>query len=237
MLKRVRADLHIHTSLSPCADLEMTPVRVLKRAKEVGIDMIAICDHNSAKNTIYTFKAGQNFPVKVFSGIEVNCAEEVHILSIFDRPESALLFQEHIYKGIKEKNNEELFGVQAVVDENDEVVEIEKRLLIGACELKIKEVLDIVHSLGGLVIASHVDREAFSITGKLGFIPEDLNLDAVEVSKTCKSFSIKGFPVVSFSDAHRLDEIGEVWTTFEVERMDVEGLKEAFINNRIKING
>jgi len=49
-MRVLRADLHIHTCLSPCAQREMVPTAIVKRAKAAGLDMIGICDHNSAEN-------------------------------------------------------------------------------------------------------------------------------------------------------------------------------------------
>jgi len=233
-----KGDLHIHTCLSPCADLEMSPLKVVKRAVERGLEIIAICDHNSAKNTPYAFNLSKKFPIVVLPGIEVNSVEEVHILSIFDTPEKALLLQEYVYKGINGKNDEELFGVQAVVNEFDEVEEIEDKLLISACSLSVDEIVRKTHSLGGIAIASHIDREAYSIIGKLGFIPPDLDLDGVEISKMGSIDLVpKGWTAISSSDAHYLDEIGEVWTVFYADSPDINGIKKAIKNGMVKIYG
>ncbi|HNX58188.1 MAG TPA: PHP domain-containing protein, partial [Spirochaetota bacterium] len=46
----LRADLHIHSCLSPCGSLDMSPSRIVERAVESGLDVIALTDHNSALN-------------------------------------------------------------------------------------------------------------------------------------------------------------------------------------------
>ena len=45
----IRADLHIHTVLSPCGDLEMSPENILHFAQIQGLNMIGITDHNSTR--------------------------------------------------------------------------------------------------------------------------------------------------------------------------------------------
>lgn len=218
--------------------MEMSPLRVVRRAVEKGLEVIAICDHNSAKNTPYAFNLSKKFPVIVLPGIEVNSVEEVHILSIFDTPEKALLFQKYVYEGITGKNDEDFFGVQAVVNEFDEVEEIEDKLLISACSMSVEEIVKKTHSLEGIAIASHIDREAYSIIGKLGFIPPGLELDAVEISKTGSLDMVpSGFTTISSSDAHSLDEIGEAWTLFLTDSPDIKGLKKALENGKVKIYG
>ena len=43
-------DLHVHTVLSPCASVEMTPSLVVETALELGLDIIAVTDHNAGDN-------------------------------------------------------------------------------------------------------------------------------------------------------------------------------------------
>ncbi len=57
MLSRFRADLHIHTCLSPCAKEEMTPIAIVRQAKKKGLDVVGICDHNSKRNVAAVHQA------------------------------------------------------------------------------------------------------------------------------------------------------------------------------------
>ncbi|HDQ03293.1 MAG TPA: PHP domain-containing protein, partial [Deltaproteobacteria bacterium] len=84
MLKAFNCDFHIHTCLSPCAELDMHPRAIVKKALEVKLDIIAICDHNSSENAPYVIKAAQGKNLKVFPGIEITTSEEAHIIAIFD---------------------------------------------------------------------------------------------------------------------------------------------------------
>jgi len=230
-LKEFYADLHIHTCLSPCADLEMSPKNIVKEAKKKGLHFIGICDHNSAENVLAVKKIGKREKVSVIGGMEVTSREEVHILALFDEDQRLQSLQEIIYKNLDGTNDERLYGDQLVVNEEDEVIDFNKKLLIGATEIPLYEVVDLIHQLDGLAIASHIDREGFSIIGQLGFIPEDLSLDAVEIidaSQKDRIFLGKDFPMVVSSDAHFLEDIGKARTCFLMEKVTIEELKKSF---------
>ena len=72
----------------------------------------------------------------------------------------------------------EAWGDQVLVDARTSPLEIEERLLIGASDLSAEETVREIRALDGLVIASHVDRPAFSLAQQLGFVPPELPLDA-----------------------------------------------------------
>ena len=228
MLKEFKADLHIHTCLSPCADGEMSPHRVIKQAKINSLDIVGICDHNSAENVVATRKIGKREKIKVFGGIEATSQEEVHILALFDHEEGVFDFQATIYEKLSGSNDEEFFGKQLIMNENDEIIGSNSRLLIGATSLSLGEITQTICSLGGLAIASHIDRESFSIISQLGFIPEGLPLDALELSPNCtRNYKHCGFPLVTFSDAHFLEDIGKSSTIFLMEEPNIEEIKKA----------
>ncbi|MHC4426110.1 MAG: PHP domain-containing protein, partial [Planctomycetota bacterium] len=182
MMRKVRADLHLHTCLSPCADAQMQATAIVKRAKKVGLDMIGICDHNSAENVAAVVKAGAREGLPVIAGIEITSSEEAHILGLFDTERDLMPLQDEVYENLSGENNEEACGPQTIVDEWDRVVGTNRRLLIGATALTVEQVVEAIHRRAGLAIASHVDRERFSLIGQLGFVPEGLSLDALEVS-------------------------------------------------------
>jgi len=50
-MKTYRADLHIHSVLSPCGDLDMSPVNIVEEASRKGLDIIGITDHNTTRHT------------------------------------------------------------------------------------------------------------------------------------------------------------------------------------------
>jgi predicted metal-dependent phosphoesterase TrpH len=238
MLKCFQADLHIHTCLSPCADLTMSPKRIVEQAMAKKLDIIAICDHNSAENVKAAKNAASKSDVTIMAGMEVTSAEEVHLLAFFDEVKRVLNLQETVYANLTPgENKEDLFGEQIIANEFDEVKGYNKRLLIGATNLTLKELVNEIHKLGGLAIASHIDRETYSIIGQLGFIPKDLELDALEISSKInqndalnKFPEIKKFPLIFSSDAHFLHDIGKVTTSFLIEEPTLNEIRKALEN-------
>ncbi len=234
-LRVYRLDLHIHTVLSPCTEMdEMTPQAIVRTAGERGLEMIAICDHNSARNTAVTSRLGQVHGLAVIPGIEVTTSEEVHILGLFGTDEAAALMQEEVYGHLYGQNDEETFGYQVVIDEEDMVEDLDERLLIGATTLGISRVVDTIHQLGGLAIASHVDRSGFGVFSQLGFIPPDLKLDALEISRHTDEKAVRkrypqcrNYPLVRSSDAHYLADIGAAVTHARLAAPRFEELKMA----------
>ena len=236
MLQFFRTDLHIHTCLSPCADLTMSPRRIVNRAMKKKLDIIGICDHNSAENVQATVNAACKNDLTVLPGMEITSIEEVHVLALFDETEQVLNLQETIYANlIPGENKKELFGEQIVANEFDEVEGYNNKLLIGATTLNLAEIVKTIHTYGGLAIASHIDRESYSIIGQLGFIPEDLNIDALEISPRTTSAQINAripnilkYPLITSSDAHFLEDIGKATTSFLLAQPSFDEIKMAF---------
>ena len=235
-MKHFKADLHIHTCLSPCAELDMSPKAVVRTSVERGLDIIAVCDHNSAENVEASIRAATRFDLRVLPGMEINSVEEVHSLAIFESVEKVYLMQEMVYEHLKGTNRAELFGDQVVANEWDEVEGFNDRLLIGSVDLKLSDIIREVHRLGGLSIACHVDRPSFSVPSQLGFIPPDLDVDALEISRPDKWAAgrqeipgTEGFSVVSFSDAHFISDVGRVSTRFFMESPDLDEMRMALL--------
>ncbi len=226
-MRKVRADLHLHTCLSPCADMQMQATAIVVQAIKVGLDMIAICDHNSAENVAAVVKAGHREALPVIPGIEITSSEEVHILGLFKTEQDLMAVQQVVYENLPGENSEEAFGHQIIVDEWDDIIGTSNKLLIGATNLTLEKVVEIIHQFSGLAIASHVDRERFGLIGQLGFIPKGLKLDAIEVSKSCAATSEYGYPVISSSDAHFLDAIGRNPSCFMAEEASFEEIGKA----------
>ena len=234
MLRLFRADLHIHTCLSPCADLNMGPRAIVNKARQHGLDVIGICDHNSSENVPAVVRAARDTNLKVLPGMEVTSKEEVHVLALFDTLERALRLQEIVYEHLPGENDAEAFGPQVVVNEDHDVLGFNPRLLAGATELSIEQVVDSIHGLDGLAVASHVDRETFSILGQLGFVPEGLHLEAMELSRNTsfeegrRRFAPHGhFAFLRSSDAHSVEEIGAASTAFWLGEATTGEIKKA----------
>ena len=182
MLKKFRCDLHIHTCLSPCAELDIYPSALVEKCIASALDVIAVCDHNASENVEYVIRAAKGKPLVVLPGMEITSREEVHALAIFDNVEGLAVVQQIVYSALNGLNDSKVFGYQAIVDEADEVKGFNDRLLIGATDLTLEEIVLMIHEAGGLAIASHIDRESFSVISQLGFIPTDIRFDALEIS-------------------------------------------------------
>jgi hypothetical protein len=226
-MKELRADLHIHTCLSPCAEQEMVPTAIVRRARELGLDMIAICDHNSAENVAAVAAAAKRESIAVIPGIEITSREEVHLLGLFETEKELLGMQSVVDEHLSGENDPEAFGPQTIVDQWDRRVGVNRKLLIGATDLSLEEVVEAIHGFGGLAIASHVDRPSFGLVGHLGFVPEGLRLDALEISPHAPIKKWDDFPVITSSDAHRLKDIGQSFTSFFAEEGSVEEIGKA----------
>jgi predicted metal-dependent phosphoesterase TrpH len=212
----------------------MLATAIVKQAKKVGLDMIGICDHNSAENVTAVVKAGAREGLAVMPGIEITSCEEVHILGLFNNEQDLMYLQDMVYESLSGENSEQFFGPQTVIDEWDSVVGTNRRLLLGATALTVEQVVKAIHHRAGLAIASHVDRERFSLIGQLGFIPKGLGLDALEVSALSSIKRGYDYPVVTFSDAHFLEDIGRSYTNFMImtENVPVDEIKKA-LNNKM----
>lgn len=212
----------------------MSPKKIVQKSLEQQLDLIAICDHNTAENVAATMREGARQGIAVLPGMEICSREEVHLVTLFKSIEADLKMQEFIYKHLDGNNQPEVFGHQVVADEHDQVLGENPRLLIGATGLGLIDVVKKAHHLGGICISSHVDRPSYSLIGQLGFIPENLHLDAVEVSfrvplKKARTEvpGIGNYPCVTSSDAHFLDDIGKVWTEFILAAPSLEELMMA----------
>ena len=235
MLKAFNCDFHIHTCLSPCAELDMHPQAIVGKALEVKLDIIAVCDHNSSENAPYVIKAARGKNIKVFPGMEITTSEEAHIIAIFDSLSDQARMQELIYQRLDGLNNEDRFGVQAVVNEKGEVEGINEKLLIGAVDISLNDLLSRVHEYNGIAIAAHIDRESFSVLSQLGFIDKGTPFDALEVTSLMgigqariEYPELENYSFITSSDAHYLKDIGTALTKIMMEEPTLAELKMAF---------
>ena len=228
----MKFDLHIHSCLSPCADLAMAPDEIVARARAAGMDGIALTDHQSARNTPAIVECARRAGVACLCGMEVQTAEEVHTVALFDTAEQALELTDWVYAAMpKRVNDPETFGDQPVVTWDNDIVDLEWRILAMGCRRTIPETAAKVRELGGLYIAAHVDRPNFSCLGTLGAIPEGC-FDAVELSRTAEASvwmpKTAGYAFVRSSDAHNPDDVARVWTEADLAEFSVAALRAAF---------
>jgi predicted metal-dependent phosphoesterase TrpH len=197
--------------------------------------MIAICDHNASENVKYVLQLAERKPLTVLPGMEVTSREEVHLLALFDRLDLLLQLQTVVYHHLPGQNDENLFGCQVIVNERDEVEGMNQRLLIGATQLSLQEIIDQIHALGGLAIACHIDRDSYSVISQLGFVDEGIPFDALEISHSTgikrgrlRFPELSTRPFVESSDAHFIRDIGQGFTEIFLEAGTISELKMAF---------
>jgi 3',5'-nucleoside bisphosphate phosphatase len=234
-MKFFRADLHIHTVLSPCGDLDMSPVNIVSEAALKGLEIIGITDHNTTRHCELITRLAREIGIFVMRGAEVTTKEEVHCLAFFENTDAVNKFQEFLDSSLPVLlNNPAIFGYQVQVDENDKIVYEEKRLLINAVSKSFEETEAFVHELNGIFIPAHINRSKNSIYSQLGFLPEKIKADALEISgaSPLSDFAeihpeIKAFPLIRNSDAHYIKDVGSRTTSFFIEEPSFNEIRMA----------
>ena len=216
----IKADLHLHSCLSPCGDLSMSPSLIVKTLKQRGVSLAALTDHNTALNCPAFAYHCKREGIAALYGMEAQTIEEVHVLCLFSGLDTALAFADEIYALMPHiPFNPEKNGDQVYVDENDDIIgEIESFLIVSA-ELSIDDLALRVHELGGAVIPAHVERPAFSMVSQLGFSPGG-EWDALEVVRLPpEGVDTLGYPLITSSDAHYPEHIGR--RAFDLDLQDI----------------
>jgi PHP family Zn ribbon phosphoesterase len=241
---KIAADLHIHSALSPCSALEMSPAAIIRRARELNLDAIALTDHNSMANCSSTVAIGSKNGVRVFFGMEAQTREDVHILCLFENRTQAEQFNDRIYALLPDvKNNPDYFGDQVVVDERDNIIRHEEKLLLNALNASIPELLELVQRHQGFAIPAHVESSPFGLLVNLGLVPRELDGSVLEIScaarpeMALKTYpDLARYPLISNSDAHFLKDIGRAYTVFDAAALSLPALIEAASHRAFRVN-
>jgi 3',5'-nucleoside bisphosphate phosphatase len=221
--KPIKTDVHLHTCLSPCADITQSPKRIIEKLSEKEFGLVFITDHNSMANAEAVIKSGKDFgDLRIYPGMEITTREEIHILSLFENLHNAGRTQEYINNYLPDVYFKTEMQEQIIANENDEVEGFYDKSLFSAVDLDLDEVIELIHDNKGIVIAAHIDRQCFSILSQLGFIPDKCELDALEISPNMSlqeameiynKYSLK-YKFVKGSDSHSLHTIGCSFTEF-----------------------
>ncbi len=224
-MEKIYYDFHIHSCLSPCADNDMTPNDIVNMAVLNGLDMIAVTDHNSFRNAPAVTAAAESAGLLLLYGSEVETSEEVHVLCLFATLPEALSFEEKLKPFFANiKNRTDIYGDQLVMDENDQVIDCEERMLVTATLLSFDDLFPMVISHGGAFVPAHIDKSAYSVLSNMGFIPDYLAIKTVEISPNGlqngfmeqNETLLKNFKIITSSDAHYLWDIAERRNSLEV---------------------
>ncbi len=234
---KIYYDLHIHSALSPCGDNDMTPNNIVNMSILKGLDVIAITDHNACGNVRAAMKVADN-KIIVIPGMEIETAEEVHMVSLFPDIESAEEMERIIRKNsIPVENKIDIFGNQYYMDENDEIIGEEPNLLVTATGLDIYSVVNNVKDLGGVVYPAHIDRSSYSVLSNLGFIPPDLNFTTVEITAKNRAKmepEYSDYDIVTSSDAHYLWDISEKTYDLDISDKNIDEILSKLSGKKIR---
>jgi len=212
-----RYDLHIHSCLSPCGDNDMTPNNIAGMAALMGLDIIAITDHNTSRNAGSVMAAGEEAGVLVIPGMELCTAEEAHVVCLFETLEGAMGFDAYIYKNMPHiANKPDIFGEQRMLSPEDELVGTEDNLLLVSSFVGVNDVLPLAREYGGIALPAHVNRDSYSVVAALGSLPPEAGFTAFEATRDCDMDALystnpelRGLHVVRDSDSHYLETLAE----------------------------
>jgi len=228
-----RADFHIHSCLSPCASLEMSPARIVAKARTAGLNAIALTDHNCTFNLPAFAEVCSRSGMECLFGMEVTTTEEVHVLCLFDQLERAMELGALVYDSLPALPHlPDQFGDQPIIDEKEQIIGYAEKFLISASGYAIGPLLEQVHAMGGLFIPAHIDRTVFGIISQLGFLPDE-KFDAVELTPRGDRALARGYPVVRHSDAHEPRSVGAGCTEYDLDSLTVAQLRHALQSRQI----
>lgn len=221
-------DFHIHSCLSPCGDKDMTPNNMVNMAALLGLNAIAVSDHNTVGNVRAAMEVAKEVGISVIPGMEVQTEEEVHILTLYPTIEAAEEAAGEVYKKLPAiKNRAEIFGEQVFMDKDDNITGYEERLLISSASMSMNYLYDVVKSVGGIYIPAHVDRHSYSVLTNLGFIPDDIDIKNIEISRMTEDVEsylkardeLKIYNIFRNSDAHYLQDMREAEACLDISEV------------------
>jgi hypothetical protein len=226
---KIYYDFHIHSCLSPCADDEMTPLNIVMVASIKGLDVVAVADHNAIFNVAPAMELGEVLGVTVIPAVEVQTNEDIHILALFEtHGELVSFFNKLEFADIK--NKKEIYGNQFICNSDGETIGEEERLLLASCTLGVYELCPLIKQSGGVAIAAHIDREANGLVSILGFVPEDLDICALEFTNYATAEFKNRFlshKQVTCSDAHTLEQMSDKVNFLQAENNLVKNVIKA----------
>ncbi len=207
-------DLHVHSCLSPCGDDDNTPNNLAGMATLCGLNIVALTDHNTAKNCPAFFEAARRNGIIPVAGMEVTTSEDIHAVCLFETLEGAMEFDREIdKKRIKIKNKIEIFGRQQIMDGEDNIIGEEEAFLPLATTVSLEDMPEMVRDFNGVSYPAHIDRQANGMIHVLGTFPETPYFTCFELhdknnaAEYIKKYSLENKRHVISSDAHYLTDM------------------------------
>ena len=225
-------DLHIHSCLSPCGDMDMTPNNLVNMAKLLGLDVIALTDHNSSRNCAAAMEVGREIGLLVIPGMELTTSEDIHAVCLFPTLEKALAWDEYVdSRRIKIKNRPDIYGRQVIMNSADEARGESEHLLLPATEIGIMSAYREVKRFGGICYPAHIDRDSLSILSVLGEIDADCGFKTAELADRSKLGQLRqlhpildALHIVTSSDAHYLENMRDAENYLELSDLTAESV-------------
>lgn len=212
-MSRFYYDFHMHSCLSPCADNDNTPNNLAGMAALAGLEIVALTDHNTARNCPAFFEAAERYGLIPVSGMELTTSEDIHVVCLFEELGGALAFDREIAARhrLRVKNRADVYGEQYIMDGQDNVIGIEPDFLPVATDISVDSAPALAAQYGGICYPAHIDRQANGIVSVLGTFPEHPAFPAAEFHdpKLYEAYLVK-YPALSGrrllygSDAHDL---------------------------------
>lgn len=193
----------------------MTPADIVGMACVNGLDIIALTDHNCARNTPAAVRAGERAGLTVIPGMELETAEEVHVVLLFPTAEAALACGQVVDDArFKIGNRPDIYGRQVIMDESDNECGEVADLLVTSTSIGVYEAAALAGRFGGVAYPAHADkpgqrhiadsrraRPRYGLYGRRG----EPRADAAFIRR----LAADGYAVMYGSDAHYLADIGE----------------------------
>lgn len=228
-------DLHIHSCLSPCGDMDMTPNNLVNMAKLLGLDVIALTDHNTSRNCAAAMQVGREIGVTVIPGMELTTSEDIHAVCLFPTQEKAMEWDSYVdAHRIKIRNRAEIYGRQVIMNAHDEEVGEIEHLLLPATEISIMGAYKRVKEFGGICFPAHIDRDSLSILSVLGEIDEGCGFKTAELADKSKLEALRAqhpilntLHIVTDSDAHYLENMRDAENFLELPSLSPEAVLAA----------
>lgn len=225
-------DLHLHSCLSPCGDMDMTPNNIVNMAKLLGLDVIALTDHNTSLNCEAAMKVGDEVGVLVIPGMELTTSEDIHAVCLFPTLDLATAFSSYVDDNrIKIKNKVNVYGRQVMMNENDEEIGEVGHLLLPSTFISIMDAYEKAKEFGGICYPAHIDRDSLSILSVLGEIDPGCHFRTAELADISKLDELRAMHpildtlnIVTCSDAHYLENMREAQNTIELDMLTRENV-------------
>lgn len=139
----MKADLHMHTTQS---DGRLSPEALFKRAKEKGVDLISITDHDTCLAVDTMKRLATTYGIKYIPGIELSTlykGKNVHVLGYFRdegyKSEEMLAYYKNIKKGREDRAKKFITNLKTYYD----------------IHITYEDILDVSH---GIIARPHIAK-------------------------------------------------------------------------------